>query len=42
MKSGIKTHSIETLRIPAVQIMEDPDSAAFYVADEIRLQLTKA
>jgi very-short-patch-repair endonuclease len=38
----LKAHGIETLRIPAIQVMEDPDSAALYVADEIRLRLTQA
>jgi very-short-patch-repair endonuclease len=37
----LKTHGLETLRIPAIQVMEDPDSAALYLADEIRLRLTK-
>ena len=36
----LKAHGIETLRIPAIQVMEDPDSAALYVAGEIRLRLT--
>ena len=38
----LKSHAIETLRIPAIKVMEDPDSAALYMADEIRLRLTKA
>ncbi|WP_349320013.1 DUF559 domain-containing protein [Asticcacaulis sp. MM231] len=37
----LKSRDIETMCIPAIQVMEDPDSAALYVADEIRLRLTK-
>ena len=37
----LKSQDIHTLRMPAIQIMEDPDSAAQYVADEIRLRLVK-
>jgi very-short-patch-repair endonuclease len=36
----LKSHGIDTLRIPAIQVMEDPDSAAQYITDEIRLRLT--
>ncbi len=38
----LKARGIDTLRIPAIQIIEDPDGTALFVAEEIRLRLNKA
>jgi very-short-patch-repair endonuclease len=37
----LKSQDIDTLRIPAIQVMEDPYNAAQYVVDDIRLRLDK-